>query len=197
MKRFVFLAVLLVAQVTSAQPAPAIANSNKPVNQVTVELRTDGRSYLAQAKEPFTGMAVKAHEGSPTRVAEIVPYKQGLKHGTEQGLSKGGTVKQEIDWVEGKATNFRIYYSDGKLKADMQTDAKGMPNGSHKRYHPNGRLMLENTMANAIPTGEEKQYDANGKLIAHYRLEMGAIKEIISETPEAKAAREKSKPAKP
>ncbi len=198
--------VLACACNRPAEPAkrPAAVPPAPAMDAITLERRDDGLYYQVGAAQPFTGTDVepdRKKEQEEQRMGFVLatPYQAGRIHGAKTCYYPGGGVQEERVFENGVARSSTLYFPPsrgGGKKLEVPLNAKDVAEGRMLRYFPNGKLFTEAFLdADEKWHGDFKEYSEDGTLQGHYRWEHGVLREMVSETPEQKAKREKDKPS--
>jgi hypothetical protein len=174
------------------RPASVVPNQGKaPVTEVIVETRPDGLAYLPGATQPFNGKAITASKTFEDCVESITPYKAGRLHGEVMVLYKAGNPRTVRTYVDGVPKSFAAYYQDGAQKFQQTLNARDKAEGPYRRWFPNGRVQADASYDSEERWhGDNKQFNDDGTLKSHYVYDHGVLKQIVFETPAAKAERE-------
>jgi len=98
-------------------------------------------------------------------------YDKGKIHGESKTYYKDGFIKEELEYQYGNLIKAKRYYSNGKLRIDVDySDAREKDGekevGEGKLYFKDGTLKYEWRMTNSSPKGYKKSYNKEGKLIS-------------------------------
>jgi hypothetical protein len=192
--------VLLAGVLAACSPQDDAADRNSEegrkrrlpeLQEVKVEVRKDGLAYLPGASLPFTGDAVSLHyDRTPPRLFVRTPYRDGKIDGVKSTYTSGGKLREERTYKNGTPVTCVVYHGNGQKKIELQLNSHDKGEGPYRRWHDNGQLEAESLLDSEERLhGEEKDYDRDGKLVGHYRNDHGRLVEVISESPELRAAR--------
>jgi antitoxin component YwqK of YwqJK toxin-antitoxin module len=106
------------------------------------ELVHDDDGVMFYRGVPYTGVAFDCWPNGV--VATETHYKDGIEDGPE-----------------------RSWYSTGVLESDCTHD-HGRVRGLLRKWHPNGRLMLEEEIGEGAAVLRKKEWDLEGRLISQY-----------------------------
>lgn len=104
---------------------------------------------------------------SDGRLLKEENYADDVLNGPVRHFSRDSKIKSEETYVNGVVVGrHRIYYPDGALQEDGNTNDKGLRDGVNKWYYNNGKLLVEYIYTNGDINGPTKSFYENGKLKA-------------------------------
>ncbi|WP_275316106.1 DUF3352 domain-containing protein [Tenacibaculum bernardetii] len=129
-------------------------------NQLGIQLTSEGNIFKSNITTTFN---------EPGYVKEQVSINQKLKKELTLKLSPKKdslSVKpadaifniKEINPSDLSANEYKEYYSDGKLKFEVQLD-DGLLDGRYKMYYPNGNIKIKGSYKNGKKSGTWRAYD--------------------------------------
>ena len=141
-------------EVADEKPAKEQKSVKAPVREISFDEleRRDEIQYVKGENKPFTGTAIRYY---PDGWRTIIPYVNGIKHGTMIWYSRDGSKSFEMPYVDGKI------------------------HGTEFRYHKNGNKKEEKPFLEGIRHGTAIEYNEDGSKSAEYVFENG--KEISRE----------------
>lgn len=161
-----------------------------PVEAVTVEVRPDGLGYLPGADKPFTGNALTPFPDAPWLVKKTEPWTNGRRNGEVRELFKNGDTKTLRRYENGLPKYASAYHKNGQMKFEIQLNATDRAEGPYRRWYDNGKIECEAGFdAEERWHGVSKEWTKEGVLKSHLVFDHGALKEIVFENEEGKAAR--------
>jgi len=111
-------------------------------------------------------------ESSPS---SKVIYENGEAVGKAQQFYPNGTLKFEVNFVNGLREGIeKNYFDDGKLLNEIPY-INGDYNGLYKQYHHNGVIEEEGQAKDGANVGEWKEYYTNGILSRKYNYNKGML----------------------
>ena len=122
----------------------------------------DQISYLAETKEPFTGVVVDYHENGSLKLRKSVV--KGKAEGLWIEWYDTGVVRYLGEWKDGKGHGTWMYfYENGELSERSQV-MEDMWHGISESWHKNGKKAAEGLLANNQRVGEWKLWNQDGSL---------------------------------
>ncbi len=129
-------------------------------NQLGIQLTSEGNIFKSNITTTFN---------EPKFVKEQVTFNQKLKKELALKLAPKKdslSVKpadaifniKEINPSDLSANEYKEYYSDGKLKFEVQLD-DGLLDGRYKMYYPNGNIKIKGSYKNGKKSGTWRAYD--------------------------------------
>lgn len=166
------------------------SNLNRSGSWIYFGANSDDPSYSDNAKvfegEYDDGLKtdqwVKYHPNEEKAVE--LSFQRGQFTGAFKTYFEGGNIESKGSYdqqLDGKISEFQMFYESGGIKADFEYGEDGKKNGQQFVYHPNGNLAVSAMFKNDIldgpmyimnRTGElmEQRVYASGKLIKTERM---------------------------
>ncbi len=90
------------------------------------------------------------------------PYKKGNVHGVAKSFYPGGSVSEEVNWVENKKDGpWKQYYEDGSLRLESSYRDDKL-NGLYHVFFPDSTIKISGTFLNDVSHGIWKYYSEEG-----------------------------------
>jgi antitoxin component YwqK of YwqJK toxin-antitoxin module len=104
-------------------------------------------------------------------------YDQGVIQYEERWL-KAGTKKSETKFLDGEPSFKRIWRGDGSKKTETELKG-GVPHGSDKRWHPDGKLHWVGGYHEGKLDGLVEDWNAEGVQVLKARYDKGVLLENL------------------
>ncbi|MDR1200075.1 MAG: hypothetical protein LBL58_00400, partial [Tannerellaceae bacterium] len=100
-------------------------------------------------------------------------YANGKKEGLWVYETRQGLKEREENYSAGKLNGLRIKYDDGVIRESTEY-RNGTPNGEHKQYDPDGKLILKGAFEDGKRHGAVEEYYPSGKIQEKNRYHTGS-----------------------
>lgn len=100
---------------------------------------------------------------------EVMPYKQGLRHGLNSIFYASGLKRIEVNYINDHKEGKETYFFDTGTLASEVLFVHGRKEGIQKEYNLNGTLNNTVTYKQGYKEGEKKWYDEKGIVIRSER----------------------------
>lgn len=151
---------------SSTCPYP-VSNDAVWVEEGPKYMKTEG--WKSQGK--WVGEVTTYRNTEKTILANVICYKNGIKHGSEKAYDSEGRLLTDSSWVDGKAIgDWKTYWqSTGQLKSILTYTENGL-DGESFGYWEDGSVQAKGTWKDNHQVGEHISYDRDGKpsLVTRY-----------------------------
>ncbi len=172
-KASVFLLLIIVLW-SVFRDRPAISSEPLEVMREDLVLR-NGRLYLGDAVEPFSGSMVEYYDN------EVLKSRTSVIDGQLEGLSEGwhpnGQLQVREHFKANVSHGLRLKWSENGTKVSESNIENGEHHGLFRRWHENGQLAESVNLVRGKADGLSFSYYPSGYLQASVKIEMGEVVE--------------------
>ncbi len=155
------------------------ACSSSKVSLARTEVRADSLRYVIGKPAPFTGLLVVPRDRS-TGVSVNMPFVNGLREGTAEGVHGNGKRAFTETWKAGKREGLRQEWDTAGHLSRSEHFVAGLREGLMQDFAPDGKVILERPMRADEQDGVVKTWYPSGQLKSEAQYRSGRLQGVMT-----------------